>query len=72
MNMTIGTVFTTLYFLCNLQMGPKAQVLYYIRLERIARKKHSSLLGPFESYQENKNVVNTGPDIVWELLFEES
>ncbi len=43
-----GTVFTTLPFLRTLWMGPKS----YIRLERLA-SKHSSLLYPFISYEEN-------------------
>ncbi len=31
----------------------QARVLQYTRLERLARDKHSSLLGPFVSYEEN-------------------
>jgi len=30
-------------------------------LEKPARDKHSSLLGPFVSYEENKSVVNVAP-----------
>jgi hypothetical protein len=45
--MTPETVFTTLHFLHNLQMGP-------IRVERLARDKYSSLLGPFVSFEENR------------------
>jgi hypothetical protein len=38
----------------------KATALCYTRLERLARNKHSSLMGPFESYEENAVfVVNT-------------
>ncbi len=33
MNVTPGTVFTTLHFLRNLQMGPIGLSLHYIRLE---------------------------------------
>jgi hypothetical protein len=29
-------------------------VLHYKRLDKLARDKHSSLLGPFISYEENK------------------
>jgi hypothetical protein len=32
-------------------------MLQYTRLERLARVKHSSLLGPFVSYEENKVLV---------------
>jgi hypothetical protein len=32
---------------------PKARALHNTRLERLARDKKSSLLGPFVSYEEN-------------------
>ncbi len=32
----------------------KAGVLHYTSLERLARVKYSSLLGPFVSYEENE------------------
>jgi hypothetical protein len=51
-NAAPGTLFTTLHFLCNLWMDSKL-VLLYIRLERLAMDKDSSLLGPFVSYREN-------------------
>jgi len=35
-------------------MGPNKIGLYYTRLERLARDKHYSLLGPFVSYEENE------------------
>ncbi len=31
----------------------KARVLHYTSLERLARDKHSNLLNPFISYEEN-------------------
>ncbi len=34
--------------------GPNKKVLHYTRLKSLARDKHSSLLGPFVSYEENK------------------
>jgi hypothetical protein len=34
--------------------SPKARVLLYTRLERLARDKHYSLFGPFVSYKENE------------------
>jgi hypothetical protein len=34
--------------------GPNKVVLHNSNLERVARDKHSSLLGPFVSYEENK------------------
>jgi hypothetical protein len=50
-----GAVFTSFHFLCNLRkMGPNKIGLYYTRLERLARVKHYSLLGPFVSYEENE------------------
>ncbi len=30
------------------------RVLHYTRLERLASDKHSSILGPFMSYEENE------------------
>jgi hypothetical protein len=35
-------------------MGKKARVLNFTRMEKHARDKNSSLLGPFISYEENK------------------
>ncbi len=35
-------------------------MLHYNKLERLAREKHSSLLDPFVSYEEN-STVNTVP-----------
>jgi hypothetical protein len=51
---TQGTVFTILYFLCNLLMGPKAGVLHYTRLKKLGSDKHSTILGKFLSYEENE------------------
>jgi hypothetical protein len=31
-------------------------VLHYTKLEKLARIKHSSLLGPFVSYKENEEL----------------
>jgi hypothetical protein len=47
-------VFTSLHFLHNLQMGAMSRVLHYTWLKRLARDKHSSLLGPFVSYEETE------------------
>ncbi len=44
----------TLRFLCNLRMGPKSYSETLLQAERLARDKHSSLLGPFITYEENK------------------
>jgi hypothetical protein len=30
-------------------------MLHYTKVERLARDKHSSLLGPFINYEENEN-----------------
>jgi hypothetical protein len=35
------------------EWAQSARVLHYSRLERLAREKHLSLLGPFVSYKEN-------------------
>jgi hypothetical protein len=53
-NMDPGVILTTLHFLYNLQIGPKARVLHYTKLEILARDKHSSLLEPFISYAKNE------------------
>jgi len=47
----LGTVFTTLHLSYNLLMGPKKLELPQTSLERLARDKRSSLLGPFVSYE---------------------
>ncbi len=49
-----GFVFTTLHFLLNLFMGPKARALDNTILERLSNYKHSSLLGTFVSCKENE------------------
>jgi hypothetical protein len=36
------------------QHEPNKLVLHYTRLERLAGDKHSSLLGPLVSYEENE------------------
>jgi hypothetical protein len=43
--MVNGVVFTTLHFLVTYKWTLKARVLGHTRLERIAKGKHSSLLG---------------------------
>ncbi len=40
-------VFATFHFLCKLQMGLVSKNIYYIQMERHAKDKHSSLVGPF-------------------------
>ena len=54
MNTTPGTLFTKLHFLRKLRISPISYVLLYTRLERLATDKHSSLLDPFVSYEENE------------------
>ncbi len=46
-------VFITLHFIPNLRMGP-SECYIKTRLEKLARDKHSSLLGPFIGYEENE------------------
>jgi hypothetical protein len=53
-NTVPGAVFRTLHFLCDFWMGEISFIVFYTRLERLARDKHSSLLRPFISYEENK------------------
>jgi hypothetical protein len=48
------SLFTTLYFLCNLQMGLKARVFTIFKPFQHSVMEHASLLGPFVSYQENE------------------
>jgi hypothetical protein len=43
----------TLFFSATFKWAPKARALHYTALERIARDKHSSLLGLFKSCEEN-------------------
>jgi hypothetical protein len=49
-----GTIFTTLHFLPTYYWTPKNRMLYYTKLERLARENHSYLLGPFVIYKENE------------------
>jgi hypothetical protein len=53
--MAPGLAFTTLHFLCNLQIDPigRKSVLHYPELERLALDKQSNLLDQFVSYEEN-------------------
>jgi hypothetical protein len=52
--MALGTVFTTLHFLLNLQMGPISWSVNYTKLKVLVRNKHSTLFGPLLSYEENE------------------
>ncbi len=47
-----GTLFSKLYFLCNLRMW----AFNYTRTERPVCEKHTSLLDPFVSNEENKRL----------------
>ncbi len=64
-----GAVFTTLHFLCNLQKGPVSYSVLYTRLERLGKDKHSSLMGPFITYDEKGCMVNTSqwPLNAWDI-----
>jgi hypothetical protein len=48
----LGAAITTFHFLCNLKRDPETRAC----LERLATDKHSSLLGLFISYKENKGL----------------
>ncbi len=50
MDLTPGTVFTTLHYLCN---NTKLNNTNNTKLERFARVKYFSLMGPFVSFEEN-------------------
>jgi len=52
--MAPGLIFKTFHFLHNLQMSQYARVLDLTRVERLARDRHSSLLGPYENYKGNE------------------
>ncbi len=41
---------------------PNKLVSHYPELKRLARDNHSSLLGPFTSYEENAVLLNTAPE----------
>ncbi len=47
-----GTIFRMLHFLRNLIMSPISKG--YTRLERLGSDKHSSIMCPFVSYEENE------------------
>ncbi len=49
-----GTVFTKLHSRHNLRMAQYAMCYITLALEGFATDKHSSLLGPFVSYEENE------------------
>ncbi len=53
-NMTSGTISTTLLFFATYEWAQKVRVLHYTVLERLARDNHSSLLDPFVICKENK------------------
>jgi hypothetical protein len=46
--------FLNILFSSELMNGPKKLVLYYTGKERLAGDKHSSLLGPFVSFEETE------------------
>jgi hypothetical protein len=48
--MAPGTIFTTLHFLLNLQIGPISNIK--LGCKGLTRDKHSSLLDPFVSYKK--------------------
>jgi hypothetical protein len=52
-------------FFVNYKWAQYAGVLQYTRVERHAKDKHSSLLGPFVSYDE---ILNTAPGTVFKTL----
>jgi hypothetical protein len=60
--MAAGTVFTTLHFLLNLRIGPKAGLFQNTKLKRFTSVKHSNLLGQFVSYEENEVLQ------IWQLV----
>jgi hypothetical protein len=52
--MAPGAIFTTLNFLCNLQMDQEARVFVTRKPFQFSVILHSSLLGAFVSYEENE------------------
>jgi hypothetical protein len=53
-NTAPGVLFTTLHFLCSLQIGQKARVFVPDQHLRPTEVWHSSLLGQFLSHKENE------------------
>ncbi len=64
-NTTPGTVFTTLHFLHNLQMGPMS----WRRLCRVDRGQTLYFIGPSHKLQIKWRVVNTTPVTVFTTLY---
>jgi hypothetical protein len=54
MNLALRFILTTLHFLCNFIIDPKACVLHNTRLLRLARDKHTTFLCPFIIYKKMK------------------
>ncbi len=52
--LSVAVPFITIYFFITCEWAPYDRLLYNTRLERIVRDKRSSLLGPFERYEENE------------------
>jgi hypothetical protein len=45
-------------FFVTYKWGKLITVIYYTTLKRFVRNKHSSLMGPFTSFEENEVFVN--------------
>jgi hypothetical protein len=54
-------------FLVTFEWAQEARMLQYTRFKRWAKDKHSSLLGPIVSYEEDKVFVNFSPGFVFSL-----
>ncbi len=50
----LGQIQNTSFFFATYKWAQWDRVLHYTRLKRFARDKHSSLSGPFISYEENE------------------
>jgi hypothetical protein len=53
-NVALGVIFTTIHFLCNLQMVQQARMFVPGQPFQPSVMQHYSLLGSFVSYEENK------------------
>ncbi len=51
---TLGTYWKHFIFFMIYESVQKARLLHTVKLERLDKDKHSSLLGPFLSYEENE------------------
>jgi hypothetical protein len=62
------TVFTKLWYLCNLSIN-KNKFEYYIWMEMLSRQKRYSLFSPFRSYEENERLWIQPQTFIFYFIF---